>query len=133
MLWREDSGQPGGAGASADAAGGGGRTVGEQAGGCCGCSNPKAGCRLDYALLRKHAGRVDVWMTAYHHVLMGGTDAVVEWFRGSGLRPFLEPLDPAETVGFLAEYRAALADAYPPLADGSVLLPFPRLFIVATR
>jgi trans-aconitate 2-methyltransferase len=83
-------------------------------------------------LLRAHAGRVDVWMTTYHHVL-AGTDAVVEWFKGSGLRPFLAPLDAAETAGFLAEYREALAEAYPPLADGAVLLPFPRLFIVATR
>jgi trans-aconitate 2-methyltransferase len=84
-------------------------------------------------LLRTHARRVDVWMTTYHHVLTGGTDAVVEWFKGSGLRPFLAPLDPVETASFLTDYRAALADAYPPLVDGSVLLPFPRLFIVATR
>jgi trans-aconitate 2-methyltransferase len=42
-------------------------------------------------------------------------------------------LNPLEAAGFLAEYRAAMVDAYPPLADGSVLLPFPRLFIVATR
>jgi trans-aconitate 2-methyltransferase len=86
-----------------------------------------------YAVLRPHAVRVDVWRTTYHHVLTGGTDAVVEWFKGSGLRPFLAPLDPIETAGFLSAYRAALADGYPPLPDGSVLLPFPRLFFVATR
>lgn len=68
-----------------------------------------------------------------HHVLAGGTDAVVEWFKGSGLRPFLAPLDHDEAIAFLAEYRAALAKAYPSLADGAVLLPFPRLFIIATR
>ncbi|MGT2491625.1 hypothetical protein ACU4GD_16600 [Cupriavidus basilensis] len=28
---------------------------------------------------------------------------------------------------------AEVARAYPPMADGSVLLPFPRFFIVATR
>ncbi len=92
-----------------------------------------AGAEWYYSLLRPHASRVDVWRTIYHHVLPGGTDAVVEWFKGSGLRPFLAPLDPAETTEFLADYRAALADAYTPLPDGSVLLPFPRLFIVATR
>lgn len=86
-----------------------------------------------YSLLRPHTSRVDVWTTTYYHVLAGGLDAVVEWFKGSGLRPFLAPLTAAETNQFLGEYRAALADAYPPLADGSVLLPFPRLFIVATR
>ena len=93
--------------------------------------------RLDaawyYGLLRPFASRVDVWRTTYHHVLAGGTDAVVEWFKGSGLRPFLSPLDAAEQQAFLADYRAALAGAYPLLPDGSVLLPFPRLFIVAVR
>ena len=98
-----------------------------------GARTPRQGAEWYYSLLRTHARRVDVWMTTYHHVLTGGTDAVVEWFKGSGLRPFLAPLDPAETAGFLTDYRAALADAYPPLVDGSVLLPFPRLFIVATR
>jgi trans-aconitate 2-methyltransferase len=86
-----------------------------------------------YSLLRPHVSRVDVWATTYYHILAGGPDAVVEWFKGSGLRPFLTPLDAAEANAFLAAYRAAVADAYPALADGSVLLPFPRLFIVATR
>ncbi len=94
---------------------------------------PRLAAAWYYAMLRPHASRVDVWTTTYHHVLAGGTDAVVEWFKGSGLRPFLSPLDPAEAEAYLAVYRTALADAYPPLADGSVLLPFPRLFIVATR
>jgi trans-aconitate 2-methyltransferase len=101
--------------------------------GAAGVRTPRLGAEGYYSMLRAHASRVDVWKTTYHHVLTGGTDAVVEWFKGSGLRPFLAPLDPAETENFLAEYRAALLDAYPPLADGSVLLPFPRLFIVARR
>jgi trans-aconitate 2-methyltransferase len=94
---------------------------------------PRLPAEWYYALLQPHAARVDVWRTTYHHVLAGGTDAVVEWFKGSGLRPFLSPLDPTEAEAFLKVYRAALVDAYPPLPDGSVLLPFPRLFFVATR
>jgi len=86
-----------------------------------------------YSVLKPHAARVDVWRTTYHHVLAGGPDDVVEWFKGSGLRPFLAPLDAAETAAFLAQYRAGIARAYPPTQDGSVLLPFPRMFIVATR
>jgi trans-aconitate 2-methyltransferase len=94
---------------------------------------PRLGPAWYYSMLRPHVSRVDVWITTYHHVLTGGTDAVVEWFKGSGLRPFLAPLDSEETARFLAEYRAQMVEAYPPIADGSVLLPFPRLFIVATR
>ena len=98
-----------------------------------GARSPRLPAEWYYALLRPHVAQVDVWSTTYYHVLAGGTDAVVEWFKGSGLRPFLAPLDTVETEGFLKTYRAALVDAYPPLPDGSVLLPFPRLFFVATR
>jgi trans-aconitate 2-methyltransferase len=86
-----------------------------------------------YALLKPLCARVDVWRTVYHHPLAGGADAVVEWFKGSALRPFLSPLDDNDKAQFLKHYRDAVAQAYPALADGTVLLPFPRLFIVATR
>jgi trans-aconitate 2-methyltransferase len=86
-----------------------------------------------YELLRPHCSKVDVWRTTYHHPLSGGASAVVEWFKGSGLRPFLQPLDSDSRAAYLKRYTAAVAAAYPALADGSVLLPFPRLFIAAIR
>jgi trans-aconitate 2-methyltransferase len=86
-----------------------------------------------YDLLQPHCTRVDVWQTTYYHVLTGGVDAVVEWFKGSGLLPFLAPLDPGEKAAFLTQYRALVAEGYRTLPSGVVLLPFPRLFIVATR
>lgn len=86
-----------------------------------------------YGVLRPYAARVDVWRTTYHHVLAGGADGIVEWFKGSGLRPFLAPLTDAERTEYLARYRDRVAAAYPALPDGSVLLPFPRLFLIATR
>jgi trans-aconitate 2-methyltransferase len=86
-----------------------------------------------FSMLRPHCSRVDVWRTTYHHQLAGGASGVVEWFKGSGLIPFLSPLTEAERADYLAHYLAEVAKAYPALADGAVLLPFPRLFIVATR
>jgi trans-aconitate 2-methyltransferase len=83
-----------------------------------------------YELLRSADCKVDVWRTTYYHPLAGAA-AVVEWFKGSGLKPFIEPLDEHERAEFLARYRTAVARAYPAMMDGSVLLPFPRLFIVA--
>jgi len=85
-----------------------------------------------YALLRGRCGRVDIWRTTYYHQLVNHA-ALVEWFKGTGLRPFLGPLNDAERTEFLAQYQAALVHAYPAQADGVVLLPFPRLFFVATR
>lgn len=86
-----------------------------------------------HRVLRACCRRVDVWRTTYFHALPGGPDAVVEWFKGSGLRPFLVPLDPDEQREFLRRYRERVASAYPPQADGAVLLPFPRLFLVGIR
>jgi trans-aconitate 2-methyltransferase len=86
-----------------------------------------------YTLLSPLCSRVDVWRTTYYHPLRGGADAVVEWFKGSALRPFLAALNDSERDAFIARYRDAVALGYPALDDGTVLLPFPRLFIVATR
>ncbi len=86
-----------------------------------------------YRLLKPHCQAVDVWRTTYFHPLAGGPQAVVEWFKGSALRPYVGPLGEGEKADFLARYLAAVTEAYPPLPDGTVLLPFPRLFIVACR
>lgn len=94
---------------------------------------PSPGAAWYYELLRPLCSKVDLWRTTYNHLLRGGAEAVVEWFKGSGLRPFLEPLNTVEYAAFLERYTAAIAKAYPRLADGSVLLPFPRLFLTAIR
>jgi len=86
-----------------------------------------------YGVLRPLCSRVDVWRTTYYHPIRNGAAGIVEWFKGSGLRPFFEPLDPASRAAYLERYTAAVAGAYPALADGSVLLPFPRLFMTAIR
>ncbi|MFJ3487621.1 trans-aconitate 2-methyltransferase [Pseudomonas sp. NPDC090202] len=86
-----------------------------------------------FQLLQPHCAEVDVWRTTYHHPLAGGHQAVVEWFKGSALRPYLQKLDDGEQKAFLDAYLKAISEAYPALADGTVLLPFPRLFVVATR
>ena len=85
-----------------------------------------------WRLLRGAAARVEVWRTVYHHPLPGA-GGILEWVRATGLRPFLAPLDAGERSAFLARYEAALAAAYPAEPDGTVLLPFPRLFLVAVR
>ncbi len=86
-----------------------------------------------YALLKPLCTRVDIWKTIYYHPLAGGLDAIVEWMKGTGLTPFLKPLSEAEKTAFIAAYKVELTKAYAPMADGTVILPFPRLFIVATR
>jgi trans-aconitate 2-methyltransferase len=90
------------------------------------------GAEWYFRLLRAHAAHVDVWRTAYYHPLAGAA-AVVEWLKATGLRPFLDPLEATERDAYLSRYQAAIAETYPAQADGTVLLPFPRLFFVAMR
>lgn len=75
---------------------------------------------------------LDIWETTYLHVLEG-EDPVLTWVSGTGLRPFVQPLETEEREQFIAEYRKRLREAYPRRADGKTLLPFQRLFVVATR
>jgi trans-aconitate 2-methyltransferase len=74
---------------------------------------------------------VDAWETTYQHVLRGA-DAVLEWVKGTALRPVLSRLDGAERDAFLADYAARLLEAYPPGAFGTIM-PFRRIFVVARR
>jgi trans-aconitate 2-methyltransferase len=94
--------------------------------------DPLPPARVYYEALRPHAARLDIWRTAYNHLLADAA-AIVEFIRSTGLRPFLDPLSEDERQAFLAAYTAKIAAAYPPLADGGVLLQFPRLFLVAQR
>lgn len=86
-----------------------------------------------YRLLRRHNMQVNLWRTTYYHPLKGDAGAIVEWVKGTGLRPFLQQLDPEEQSDFIARYQTLLAGAYPVCPDRTVLFPFPRLFFIASR
>jgi trans-aconitate 2-methyltransferase len=73
----------------------------------------------------------DVWETTYLHVLPG-EDAVLEWVKGTGLRPVLAALPDGDREEFIETYAEGLRRAYPPRGWGTVL-PFRRIFVVARR
>ena len=83
-----------------------------------------------YDLLRPLASQLDLWETEYLQVL-AGEDAVLEWVRGTSLRPILDALAAGERAAFTAAYGAKLRQAYPRRGDGKTLFPFRRLFLVA--
>ena len=85
-----------------------------------------------YDLLRPLCSHIDIWHTHYNHIIENHA-GIVEWFKGSGLRPFLAPLDAAMRETFTAKYTDEIRLAYPVRSDGRVMLRFPRLFILAVR
>jgi trans-aconitate 2-methyltransferase len=76
---------------------------------------------------------VDLWATTYMHI-MESPEAIVEWYKGTALRPYLSALtSDADRSEFLAAYLAKMKVGYPIRADGKVLFPFRRLFVIAYR
>jgi trans-aconitate 2-methyltransferase len=93
---------------------------------------PTASASFYYDLLAPRARTIDIWQTTYEHV-MPDAAAIVEWVKGTGLRPYLDALTDDERGTYLTEYTAAIDAAYPPRIDQKRLFSFPRLFIVAVR
>ena len=86
-----------------------------------------------YDLLQPLAANIDLWETEYYHIV-DNAQAIVTWFRGTGLRPFLEALETAEQrQQFEQRVLEGYTQAYAPQADGRILFPFRRLFMVAYR
>jgi len=90
------------------------------------------GTPQSYASVLLSAGlSADVWETTYLHVL-AGDDPVLEWVRGTGLRPLLAALSPDEADEFARQLAVELREAYPPGPHGTVF-PFRRVFAVGHR
>jgi trans-aconitate 2-methyltransferase len=91
---------------------------------------PVAAPEWYHDLLAPLAAAADIWQTEYLHVL-DGDDPVLNWVRGTALRPVITALSAEEQVRFEAAYAQRLRTAYPRRPDGRTLFPFRRLFIVA--
>ena len=81
--------------------------------------------------LRSAGLEVDLWETVYYHRL-GGPGDVLEWMKGTALRPVLARLAARRRSEFLRVYGQALRRAYPEAPDGTIF-PFRRMFFVARR
>jgi trans-aconitate 2-methyltransferase len=96
--------------------------------------HPRTGVRELQWYLEDLGGRgfaVSAWQTTYHHILHGD-NPVLDWVRGTTLRPILARLSDPEQNEFQTEFGALLREAYPE-TGGSTLFPFTRLFVVASH
>lgn len=94
--------------------------------------NRQTASAQEYAELLSGPGRrVDAWETTYVHVLHG-ENPVLEWYKGTGLRPVLAALGAGDAAEFLAEYGDRTREAYPASAAGT-FFPFHRVFAVVHR
>ena len=85
-----------------------------------------------YDILSGVSRKVTMWETTYYHIVPSHS-SVIEWYKGSGLRPYLEMLNSAEERDFINDLLDLIKSEYPVQADCSVILKMPRLFFVAIK
>jgi len=85
-----------------------------------------------YDILARLTGNFEIWAVIYQHVLDCHED-MIEWYKGTGFRPYLEKLDEQGQSEFLADMLEQVRKLYPPQSDGNILFEFKRLFFVAYK
>lgn len=84
-----------------------------------------------FDLFSKAASDFTIWETVYYHV-MDSHQGIIEWYRGTGLRPYLDALPEEKRGEFEQEVYDEVVRAYPVQENGKIIFRFPRLFFTAT-
>lgn len=85
-----------------------------------------------FDLLRENASDFEIWQTTYFH-RMPSHDSIMEWYKGTGLRPYLNALDGGDAEKFLLAVKARVIQEYPKQANGEIIFRFPRFFFIAEK
>lgn len=73
-----------------------------------------------------------IWETIYYHS-MPSYESIVEWYKGTGLRPYLQQLSADEQKEYLNDFMQCLKDTNSVQKNGEIIFKFPRLFFVAQK
>lgn len=85
-----------------------------------------------YDILSDCSSSFQLWETTYCHALPSH-QALLDWIKGSRLRPYLNILDDKNKLLFENEILHHTIKAYPPRKDGNILLHFRRFFFIAIK
>jgi trans-aconitate 2-methyltransferase len=86
-----------------------------------------------YDIISSAGTRVSLWTTTYYHILKSHTE-LVEWYKGTAMRPFLEKLPDDEARSeFEQEVLTRCKATYHAQRDGRLLYPFRRIFFIAYK
>jgi len=83
-----------------------------------------------FDLLSEISRDFTIWETVYFHVMKSHND-ILEWYRGTGLRPYLSVLSDFQKREFESELMAVLRQRYPKHKNGDIIFRFPRFFFIA--
>ncbi len=84
-----------------------------------------------YNTLTKNLKNITIWQSNYYHIVE--KNMIIEWYKGSGLRPYLDVLNKIEQKEFLSDLQKVINEEYTLLDDGKAFLIMPRLFFIAEK
>lgn len=85
-----------------------------------------------FDLLAESSADFSIWETVYCHK-MPSHESIMEWYKGTGLRPYLEVLSEDDSKDFENDVYSELVKAYPKQANGEIIFRFPRFFFTAVK
>lgn len=85
-----------------------------------------------YDVLSESTDEFSIWETIYYHTMKSWQD-ILEWYRSTGLRPYLAALPEDLREDFEADILRLLIEAYPMQKNRTILFRFPRFFFTAVR
>lgn len=85
-----------------------------------------------FDLLSEISSDFSVWETVYCH-RMPSHESIMDWYKGTGLRPYLEALSEEDAIEFENDVYEEVVRAYPIQANGEIIFRFPRFFFMAVK
>lgn len=85
-----------------------------------------------FDLLSEMSADFSIWETVYCH-RMPSHESIMEWYKGTGLRPYLDALNASEALEFENDVYSEIVKAYPVQANGEIIFRFPRFFFIAIK
>ena len=85
-----------------------------------------------YDVLSDVSSDFEIWETTYCH-RMPSYESIIEWYKGTGLRPYLEQLNESDADDFTNDVYVKLKQQYKMQKNGEILFRFPRLFFIARK
>ena len=85
-----------------------------------------------YDMVAKCTNKIEMWITDYCHE-MDNNEKILEFLKGAALRPYIDRLNEEEQKLFMDEVMKNLEVEYHYQANGKILFPFKRLFLVGEK